>query len=251
MWRRNDGPAVARGATGCYARRPNAAASAFNARARARANVPGAGRPVRTSNARQSASDHATAASAPQRGQRIAGAGPSRRARAQQLGHTPYLRPAPAAPPASGPGTTVHAGGRSGSTCTKARGVWSKRWLTSAMASTGVSSTTRDQATRDDREVTRDVGFVWPAHRVVVVAEDDARGQTGHGHAARKADVGPGAVRARFHGEGHDRRGGGHGRLRHMPARPLDAAPDEDLTAQRGAVRADELHPDEGVPAHG
>src|SRR5256885_592998 len=129
---------------GCYARRPNAAARAFNARARARASVLGAGRPVRTSNARQSASDHATAASAPQRGQRIAGAGPSRRARAQQLGHTPYLRPAPA--PASGPGTTVQVGGRSGSTCTKARGMWSKRWLTSTMASTGVSSTTRYQA---------------------------------------------------------------------------------------------------------
>src|SRR3989442_1106005 len=103
-----------------------------------------------------------------------------------------------------------------------------------------------------DRNENREVsGYLTPVQqaRYQMMREQLRRRNPRHGHPAGEADVGSGAVLAASHGNPRVRRGTRHGRLRHMPARPLHAAANEDLVGQRRAVAADELPPDEGITA--
>src|SRR5205809_786952 len=132
-----------------HARRPNAVASARSATARARASLPGCGRPGSTSKARQGESDHAIANTAPHRRQRRVGAESTTGLRSQQLGHTAYLPSSEAGAASSGlRRTSDHMGGRSGRICRKSRGTRNRRLLTSSTVSPVLSSTTRYHAPR-------------------------------------------------------------------------------------------------------
>src|SRR5438093_13041898 len=132
-----------------HGRRPNAVASARRATARARASLPGCGRPGSTSKARQGESDHAIANTAPHRRHRRVGAESTTGLRSQQLGQTAYLPSSEVGAASSGlRRTSDHMGGRSGRICRKARGTRNKRLLTSSTVSPVVSSTTRYHAPR-------------------------------------------------------------------------------------------------------
>src|SRR5436309_122648 len=121
---------------GDQGRRPNAVASARRATARARASLPGCGRPGSTSKARQGESDHAIANTAPQRRQRRVGAESTTGLRSQQLGQTAYLPSSEVGAASSGlRRTSDHMGGRSGRICRKARGTRNRRLLTSSTVS--------------------------------------------------------------------------------------------------------------------
>src|SRR5216110_2810088 len=132
-----------------HGRRPNAVASARRATARARASLPGCGRPGSTSKARQGESDHAIANTAPHRRQRRVGAESTTGLRSQQLGQTAYLPSSEVGAASSGlRRTSDHMGRRSGRICRKARGTRNRRLLTSSTVSPGESSTTRYHAPR-------------------------------------------------------------------------------------------------------